>query len=88
MSSSIEICFVTGNAKKLAEVVDILGTDIPFKFVSRSLDLPELQGEPEYIAKEKCRLAAAQINGPVLTEDTSLCFNALGGLPGVYIKAK
>lgn len=22
----------------------------------------------------------------VLTEDTALCFNALGGLPGVYIK--
>jgi inosine/xanthosine triphosphate pyrophosphatase family protein len=22
----------------------------------------------------------------VLVEDTSLCFNALGGLPGVYIK--
>ncbi len=26
------------------------------------------------------------MNGPVLVEDTSLCFNALGGLPGVYIK--
>ena len=24
--------------------------------------------------------------GPVMVEDTSLCFNALGGLPGVYIK--
>lgn len=23
---------------------------------------------------------------PVITEDTCLCFNALGGLPGVYIK--
>ena len=27
-----------------------------------------------------------QVNGPVFCEDTSLCFNALGGLPGVYIK--
>ncbi len=27
-----------------------------------------------------------QINGPVLVEDTSLCFNALKGLPGPYIK--
>ena len=25
-------------------------------------------------------------SGPALVEDTSLCFNALGGLPGVYIK--
>ena len=23
-----------------------------------------------------------------MVEDTSLCFNALGGLPGVYIKVK
>ena len=38
------------------------------------------------MAKEKCRLAAEQIKGPVMVEDTSLCFNALGGLPGVYIK--
>jgi inosine/xanthosine triphosphate pyrophosphatase family protein len=27
-----------------------------------------------------------QIGGPVLVEDTSLCFNALHGLPGPYIK--
>lgn len=25
------------------------------------------------------------MNGPVLVEDTALCFNALGGLPGVYM---
>ncbi|AQL02123.1 Inosine triphosphate pyrophosphatase [Zea mays] len=28
----------------------------------------------------------AQVNGPVLVEDTCLCFNALKGLPGPYIK--
>ncbi|XP_078004379.1 inosine triphosphate pyrophosphatase isoform X3 [Phascolarctos cinereus] len=26
------------------------------------------------------------VQGPVLVEDTCLCFNALGGLPGPYIK--
>ncbi|ETW02595.1 RdgB/HAM1 family non-canonical purine NTP pyrophosphatase [Aphanomyces invadans] len=80
------VTFVTGNKKKLEEVVAILGTDFPFEVRNVSLDLPELQGEPEYVSAEKCRLAAAQVNGPVLIEDTSLCFNALGGLPGVYIK--
>ena len=45
-----------------------------------------MQGEPEEVSIEKCRLAAQQIGGPVMVEDTSLCFNALGGLPGVYIK--
>jgi inosine triphosphate pyrophosphatase len=78
--------FVTGNKKKLEEVVAILGDRFPFPLASVALDLPELQGEPEFVAREKCRLAAEQVRGPVLVEDTSLCFNALGGLPGVYIK--
>ncbi|XP_068333144.1 inosine triphosphate pyrophosphatase [Pyrus communis] len=78
------VTFVTGNAKKLEEVRAILGTSIPFN--SLKLDLPELQGEPEDISKEKARLAAIQVNGPVLVEDTCLCFNALKGLPGPYIK--
>lgn len=78
------VTFVTGNAKKLEEVRAILGTSIPFN--SLKLDLPELQGEPEDISKEKARLAAIQVNGPVLVEDTCLCFNALKGLPGPYVK--
>ncbi|KAK1592246.1 hypothetical protein Q3G72_021797 [Acer saccharum] len=78
------VTFVTGNAKKLEEVKAILGQSVPFQ--SLKLDLPELQGEPEDISKEKARLAALQVNGPVLVEDTCLCFNALKGLPGPYIK--
>ena len=31
-------------------------------------------------------LPTVQVNGPVMVEDTCLCFNALGGLPGPYIK--
>jgi len=50
------------------------------------LTLPELQGEPEEVSIEKCRLASLEVDGPVMVEDTSLCYNALGGLPGVYIK--
>ncbi|XP_040369040.1 inosine triphosphate pyrophosphatase isoform X8 [Rosa chinensis] len=50
------------------------------------LYVPELQGEPEDISKEKARLAAVQINGPVLVEDTCLCFNALKGLPGSLLE--
>ena len=82
------ITFVTGNKKKLEEVKQILakGGEIPYEITNRKIDLPELQGEPFEIAKEKCRLAAKQINGAVLTEDTSLCFNALNSMPGPYIK--
>ncbi|XP_034922059.1 inosine triphosphate pyrophosphatase [Populus alba] len=78
------VTFVTGNAKKLEEVRAILGQTVPFQ--SLKLDLPELQGEPEEISKEKARLAAVEMKGPVLVEDTCLCFNALKGLPGPYIK--
>jgi inosine triphosphate pyrophosphatase len=78
--------FVTGNKNKLSEVKAILGDTFPFELHNRAIDLPELQGEPEYIAKQKCILASQQIDGPVMVEDTSLCFNALNGLPGPYIK--
>lgn len=40
----------------------------------------------EDIARSKCREAARQVGGPTITEDTSLCFDALNGLPGPYIK--
>jgi inosine triphosphate pyrophosphatase len=82
------ITFVTGNAKKLEEVVRILdcGPDAPFRLTNRSVDLPELQGEPVAIAREKCLAAAKAVGGGVIIEDTSLCFNALNGLPGPYVK--
>lgn len=59
------------------------GSDV--EIVSQKLDLPELQGEPQEISVEKCRLAAAQVIGPVIVEDTCLCYNALKGLPGPYV---
>ena len=82
------ITFVTGNAKKLEEVKAILAREgeLPFDVGNQKIDLPELQGEPDDIAKEKCKLAAEAAKGPVMCEDTLLCFNAMGGLPGPYIK--
>ena len=67
-------------------MIAIFGDDLPFRLVSNKFDLPELQGEPEDVAAAKCKLACKGLEGPVIVEDTSLCFNALGGLPGVYIK--
>ena len=86
LAAGKRVYFITGNAKKLEEVLAILGDRFPFTLVPRKVDLPELQGEPEAVAAAKCRLAASQVRAPVLVEDTSLCFNALGGLPGVYVK--
>ena len=53
-----------GNAKKLEEVKAIVATGeraLPFELTNKKVDLPELQGEPEEIAKEKCRLAALEV---------------------------
>jgi len=84
MSTQSILTFVTGNKNKLAEVNAILGSVMPL--TNQKIDLPELQGEPEEISMEKCRLAVEQIQGPVIVEDTCLCYNALNGLPGPYIK--
>ena len=129
-----DVYFITGNAKKRAEVEDILKkhwdltissssssssssslesttttptpdvdswSGAPIRLLTCPLDLPELQGENAVdIAIEKGRMATDILkntiknnnnNGvvndfAVIVEDTSLCFNALGGLPGPYIK--
>lgn len=48
--------------------------------------VPELQGTTQEVAKAKCSAAAKELNAACVTEDTALCFEALGGLPGPYIK--
>ncbi|XP_050307349.1 inosine triphosphate pyrophosphatase [Anthonomus grandis grandis] len=80
------ITFVTGNAKKLEELISILGSNFPRELVSKKIDLPELQGDIDEICIKKAQSAYKQVGGPVLVEDTCLCFNAYKGLPGPYIK--
>lgn len=80
------IVFVTGNANKLKEVLMILGEAFEGKVISQNIDLPEFQGEPDEICVAKCEEAAKHIKGSVIIEDTCLGFNALGGMPGPYIK--
>lgn len=80
--------FVSGNAKKFEEICAIIKPELPDVEVKQiNLDLPELQGEPEEIVRGKLKLALEQSRGPLIVEDTSLCFNALEGLPGPYIKS-
>ena len=52
---------------------------------NKGLDLEEIQGDPVTIAKTKVKLAATKVDTAVLTEDVSLCFNAMNGLPGPYM---
>jgi len=70
--------------KKLQEARQILSKYLVLEAVK--MDLPELQGEPEDIAAGKVKIAYEKLKKPVFIEDTCLCFNALNGLPGPYIK--
>ncbi|KAF3835063.1 hypothetical protein F7725_027621 [Dissostichus mawsoni] len=62
----------------------------PYKLESKKIDLPEYQGEPDEISIHKCKEAARQVEGPVIVEDTCLCFKALGGMPenGSWINSR
>lgn len=75
------ITFVTENPGKVDETQEILGNDFNLKWLQ--LDLPELQGELDEICVKKCKEALKYVNGPVLVEDSALCFNSLNGLPGI-----
>lgn len=52
---------------------------------NKNIDLPEHQGERDEICKMKAQAAFEIIKGPCIVEDTSLCFNAIGGLPGKWL---
>ncbi|CAG9313555.1 ITPA [Blepharisma stoltei] len=80
---------ITGNAGKAREIKEILKTPLEASNVNLeifNLDLKEYQGTPDEIISDKLKIACNQINAPVICEDTCLCFEALGGLPGPYIK--
>ncbi len=81
----MKICFVTGNKLKFEEDKEILaehGIDIEHI----EMELPEIQADPPEIAKHKAMVAAEKTGKPCFVDDTALCFNALNGLPGEYVK--
>lgn len=73
--STPSVTFVTGNQNKLREVTQILSADgvetPPVEVVARKVDLPELQGEPEDIVRQKCVLAVEQVQGPTVRLNSS-----------------
>jgi non-canonical purine NTP pyrophosphatase (RdgB/HAM1 family) len=75
--------FITGNQNKADYLARILG--VPLEH--RSLELDEIQSaDPKEVVIHKVKQAYEIAQVPVLVEDTSLCFNALDGLPGPFVK--
>jgi non-canonical purine NTP pyrophosphatase (RdgB/HAM1 family) len=77
------ITFITGNQKKADYLAKYLG--FPVEHVK--LDLDEIQSlDLKEIVEHKVRQAYEKIKKPVIVEDVSLEFAALGRLPGTFIK--
>lgn len=77
------VVFITGNQKKADYFAQLIGCPVDHM----KLDLDEIQSlDLHEIVRNKLHQAYTQVNRPVLVEDVSLEFNALGGLPGTFIK--
>lgn len=77
------ITFITGNQKK----ADYLAKYLGFPVDHVKLDLDEIQSlNLKEIVEHKVRQAYEKIKKPVIVEDVSLEFAALGRLPGTFIK--
>jgi len=78
-----KITFITGNTAKAELVEKLINIDIDHK----KLDIEEIQSlDLEKIVTQKAKDAYEIIKSPVLVEDASLKYNALGNLPGPLIK--
>jgi len=77
------ITFITGNPDKAS----LLSQYLDYPVIHKSLDLIEVQSlDLSTIVEHKAQEAYKRIRTPVLVEDTSLRFYALGRLPGPLIK--
>ena len=77
------ITFITSNPSKAEQIRRYLNHPIEHK----KLDLLEMQSlDLKEVALHKAKEAYRTIGTPVLVEDTSLVFHALGKLPGPLIK--
>lgn len=82
------ITFITGNAKKLAEVQAFLP-----EVQGLNIELPEIQSlDIKEIVTAKIKVALQHCNGPVMVDDTALyldCMQSVNGslgLPGPLVK--
>lgn len=83
MNKLHKLTFVTGNPVKANAIRKYL--DFPIEY--QQLEIPEIQSlDLREVVTFKAKEAYKYIKSPVLVEDTSLSFLALGNLPGTFIK--
>ena len=78
-----KVTFITGNQGK----ADYLAAYLGFPVLHKKIDLDEIQSlDLREIVEHKVRQAYKIARRPVLVEDVSLEFHALGKLPGPFIR--
>ena len=76
-----KVTFITGNQKKADYLARYLGHHVEHI----KIDLDEIQSlDLRVVVRHKLLQAYAQVQGPVLVEDVSFEFHALGRLPGTF----
>ena len=81
------IWVATGNAHKLIEISEILGSDIllkSFKDIENSTDVVEDGSTYLENAEIKARALFSIVGQPVIADDSGLEVDALGGRPGIH----
>ena len=79
----IDITFITGNQNK----ADYFSKYLGFPVNHHKVDLDEIQSlDLREVVQHKLLQAYDEIKSPVIVEDVSLEFEALGRLPGTFIK--
>lgn len=83
MTKITSLTFITSNAAKAEQ----LGRHLNFPIDHVKIDLPEIQSlDLEAVVRRKVLDGYSHVRKPVLVEDTSLIFHALGRLPGPLMK--
>jgi len=83
------ILYVSGNAEKRAEAQVLGGAlGIELEPFNPAIEVSEIQGSIEEIARHKCAAAweASDKQRPLLVEDVALAFEAFAGAPGAYVR--
>lgn len=77
------LIFITSHALKAEQ----LSLYLHYPVIHKPLDIPEIQSlDPIAVVTHKVKTAYAYVKKPVLVEDISIRFEALGALPGTLIK--
>ena len=83
-----ELCYVTGNEGKFAEVRAFFARHVPELNITQApLEIDELQNpDMRVVALDKAQKAWQQLQKPLLIDDTGFYFDAYNNFPGTFTK--